>query len=264
MENIKKIINNPTTYDLVLYLYSTFPLLFTIAVLLINAPYGRFAYNPGSFNKSISRYAWLTMEIVSPVVFFGTLYFSSTKNNIINLSPSQYLCSALWLIHYFNRSIIYSFRAPSISPMHILTWVCSIIFNIVNGYTNGYWVATHSFSLTAEWSRVSFGLCLWWIGFYFNIYHDSILFDLRKQKKQPGDYSIPYGGLFNYISCPNYFSEALEWIGFLLICWSAPSFYFATSTMANLFPRAYRSHQWYKKKFDNYPSNRKAIIPFLL
>lgn len=34
-------------------------------------------------------------------------------------------------------------------------------------------------------------------------------------------------------------------------------------SFANLVPRAVRTHQWYKEKFDDYPKNRKALIPFV-
>jgi 3-oxo-5-alpha-steroid 4-dehydrogenase 1 len=33
---------------------------------------------------------------------------------------------------------------------------------------------------------------------------------------------------------------------------------------SNLCITAVRSHKWYKQEFPNYPTNRKAVIPFLL
>ena len=72
------------------------------------------------------------------------------------------------------------------------------------------------------------------------------------------------GGLYKYISCPNYFGEILEWIGFAIISWSFPGLLFAIWTMANLIPRAKSNHNWYKEKFKNkYPENKKAIFPFI-
>ena len=67
------------------------------------------------------------------------------------------------------------------------------------------------------------GLAGWAIGFAGNVYHDEILMDLRRPHKQPSKeshdatkigtgssartYSIPRGGLFEYISFPNYLCE---------------------------------------------------------
>lgn len=35
--------------------------------------------------------------------------------------------------------------------------------------------------------------------------------------------------------------------------------------IAAMLPRAIRGHQWYHEKFGNqYPSERKAVIPFLI
>jgi hypothetical protein len=34
--------------------------------------------------------------------------------------------------------------------------------------------------------------------------------------------------------------------------------------LANLLPRALAHHRWYKQRFPEYPSERKAIFPFLL
>jgi hypothetical protein len=39
---------------------------------------------------------------------------------------------------------------------------------------------------------------------------------------------------------------------------------FALYTAANLVPRALRHHAWYRERFVDYPSERKALIPYLL
>ena len=56
----------------------------------------------------------------------------------------------------------------------------------------------------------------------------------------------------------------LEWLGFAIMTFSLPAFIFFLWTVANLFPRAIATHKWYEKTFDNYPSKRKAIIPFII
>lgn len=46
--------------------------------------------------------------------------------------------------------------------------------------------------------------------------------------------------------------------------WSWPGLVFACWTFANLGPRAKTHQRWYIEKFgDEYPSDRKAMIPFL-
>ncbi len=61
--------------------------------------------------------------------------------------------------------------------------------------------------------------------------------------REPGEivYSIPYGGLFNWISCPNYLGEINEWISWARSTWYPPGLAFAIWNFANLAPRA-RSH----------------------
>ena len=50
---------------------------------------------------------------------------------------------------------------------------------------------------------------------YINFKSDTILINLRKNNND--NYKIPFGGLFRYISCPNYFGEILLWIGITII-----------------------------------------------
>ena len=70
--------------------------------------------------------------------------------------------------------------------------------------------------------------------------------------------------MYNYISCPNYFGEMIEWLGFSIMTLSLPALVFFIWTVANLFPRALATHNWYRKEFSEYPENRKAIIPYII
>jgi 3-oxo-5-alpha-steroid 4-dehydrogenase 1 len=83
--------------------------------------------------------------------------------------------------------------------------------------------------------------------------------------RKPGEtgYAIPYGGLYRWVSCPNYFGELLEWIGFAIAAWTLPALAFAVFTFANLFPRALSHHRWYREKFVDYPADRKAMLPLI-
>ena len=77
-------------------------------------------------------------------------------------------------------------------------------------------------------------------------------------------YQIPRGWLYRYISCPNYFGEIVEWIGWAVATWSLAGASFAAFTIANLAPRAVANHRWYHDKFDDYPPERKALVPFVV
>ncbi|GFR68107.1 3-oxo-5-alpha-steroid 4-dehydrogenase [Elysia marginata] len=89
-----------------------------------------------------------------------------------------------------------------------------------------------------------------------------MLRSLRKTRGCVG-YYIPYGGLFELVSCPNYFGELVQWIGWALATWSLAGFVWACFSAATFLARAHHNHMWYKENFENYPPNRKAVIPFL-
>ena len=60
--------------------------------------------------------------------------------------------------------------------------------------------------------------------------------------------------------------EMLEWLGFAVASqFSLPSVAFVVYTASNLIPRAVAHHQWYLRKFDDYPKERKwAVVPFVV
>lgn len=99
------------------------------------------------------------------------------------------------------------------------------------------------------------------IGWGINFWADHRLLNLRK----PGstEYVLPKNGLFEYLSSPNLFGEIMEWIGFAIAVNSLATWGFAIWTCANLIPRARDHYQWSKLNFENYPKQRKILIPFI-
>lgn len=230
-----------------------------VALLKITAPYGR--HTRKGWGPSISNTAgWVLMEIVSPSVF--AFFFLKGGNN----STANCLLFALWMMHYINRSLIFPFRIHDKNKtMPLMICLSAIFFNSMNGFLNGYWLGTlktYDASWLTDWRFIT-GATLFITGFIINFTSDNILLNLRKNKTS-GEYKIPTGGFYKWISCPNYFGEILEWFGWALATWSLPGLSFAVWTAANLIPRALSNHKWYKETFSQYPSERRALFPFLV
>ena len=223
------------------------------------APYGRHVKK--SWGPMLDhRLAWIIMEFASPLSF--AIFFlngSQVKTTVM------WLFFYLWIFHYINRSIVYPLRARMEGKqMPFLVMGFSILFNAVNGYLNGYYLGVLAPAYPTTWLldiRFAAGASLFIAGLLINYNADKTLIELR----QPGDqiYRIPHGGLYQFITCPNYFGEIIEWLGFAVMTWSLPGAAFALWTAANLLPRAVAHHTWYQKHFANYPQDRKAVIPFL-
>ncbi len=90
------------------------------------------------------------------------------------------------------------------------------------------------------------------------------LFELQQVSCRCAGYKIPRGGAFEWVSGGNYLGEIVEWAGFAAAAGSLPAAAFAIFTLCNIGPRAWHHHQWYKKRFDDYPCKRRALIPFVL
>jgi hypothetical protein len=231
-----------------------------VALFFFTAPYGR--HTRGGWGPLIeARVGWVAMEIVSPL-FLGLAYFGGLQS----FNPVTLLFVLLWLGHYVNRSLLYPLRMKNGNrPMPFSMVAAAVLFNLVNGLLNGRYLALFGDRYTAAWlvdPRFIFGAALFFTGMVVNLRSDGILRRLREDD-EPG-YKIPRGGMFELVSCANYFGEVVEWAGWAVLTWSLAGFTFALWTAANLVPRALAHHEWYQRTFPDYPANRKAIIPYLL
>lgn len=227
-------------------------------LLKVTAPYGR--HTKRSWGPMINNnMGWFLME--SPALFIY-LYFLITASDFTNILVIT--ASVLWLTHYFHRAIIFPLRLHTKGkkiPVSIVLF--AFCFNLVNGTINGIAITQLNAPLIG-WRLLAYiaGVLLFICGFIINQYHDKILIGLRKQNEK--NYQIPQGGLFRFISCPNFFGEVIEWIGYALLCLNLPSLAFLMWTTVNLIPRALDHHKWYQTNFSSYPTSRKAIFPKVL
>jgi len=231
-----------------------------ILLLFISAPYGRHLRKGWGPNLS-NRLGWILMEAPSALLMLVYFLTGSEPRNITML-----VFLIIWEVHYLHRSLIFPFRFSSAKrDMPLVVIGMGIFFNIGNTFFNGLHLFHFSTDYPTSWlydPRFIVGVAVFICGFVINQYADHVLFSLRRRGEK--GYKIPHGGLYRWVSCPNYFGELLEWTGWALATWSLAGFSFALWTIANLVPRALSNHKWYKQQFADYPDNRKAIIPYIL
>ncbi len=229
-----------------------------IVLLRVRAPYGR--HTQSGWGPTIDhRLGWFLMELPALLVFAWFVLSGSNP-----MSIATWIFFAAWQIHYVHRTLVFPFRmAPGSKRMPLAIVGSAIFFNSVNGFLNGYFLGslgpTYELAWISDW-RFVVGATLFVVGLVINLQSDSILLRLRRS----GRYEIPRGALFNLVSCPNYLGEIVEWIGFALMTWSPAAAAFALWTAANLIPRALSNHRWYHERFSEYPSGRRALIPYLV
>jgi len=230
-----------------------------VALFFVNAPYGR--HLRAGWGPTIpARFAWIIMESPTVLLF---IYVYSLGKFATTAAPLALLC--MWQFHYIYRTFIYPFRLPKTTHrMPVSIVAIAILFNCINAYINARWIS-HIGSYSESWlSSPVFvlGVTIFILGWAINQHSDLILLRLRGA----GDtgYKIPRGGLYRQVSCPNYLGEMLEWTGWAIAAWSTAGLSFAVFTIANLLPRAIANHRWYRREFDDYPQQRKAVIPYLL
>jgi hypothetical protein len=256
---MNQLILSYSTYQTILYSWIALAIIVFIILLKITAPYGRHATS--NWGPSISnRLAWMLMEAPVLIVLLYFVLTSPDKQTAVTWTMIGLFC-----FHYINRTFIFPFRLHTKGKtMPFLIVLFAVIFNVMNGFSLGYFFS-HFAVYPVDWSsdpRFIIGIVLFVVGLGINWKADGDLIRLRKPDET--HYVIPRTRLFKYVSCPNLYGELIEWLGFAILCWNLPALTFFIWTSANLIPRAMSHHRWYKEKFPDYPKERKAIIPFMI
>jgi len=228
------------------------------ALFFVVAPYGRHARERWGPTLP-ARTGWVLMELPAPVSFVAFFVRGDHAADVLPVG-----LASLFLLHYLQRTFVFPLRMRGEGRRNPLALIAlSAAFNALNGSLNGWAVGCFARPATA-WlvdPRFVAGLGLFFAGLAINWHADSVLRGLRR----PGEsgYRIPDGGLYRWVSCPNYLGEIVEWIGWAVATWTGAGAAFALFTFANLAPRAVANHRWYREYFPDYPRQRRAWLPGL-
>lgn len=230
------------------------------------APYGKFGSS--SFGVDLDpRLGWWLMEVMASISF---VVFYPLGPNYAN-GPSL-LFAGLYLIHYANRGWFFPFSIRvangTKTRFSLLVSVTGIFVTALHGYLNAMYYSKFCTFLNWEWvlsPTCLFGLFLYEVSFWSTIRSEYVMRNLRDVNGKPGAprYKIPTGFLFDYVTSPQYFTELTGFLGWAIMTWSPAGLFIFSISAANLIPRAIASHKWYREKFEHYPANRKALIPFV-
>ena len=242
-----------------LFIWVAIGLITFVYLFFENAPYGRHIKD-GWGIKIPARLGWIVME--SPCVILMVVLALIIREQL-EMIHKIFLC--IWLTHYIHRTFIYPFVIEMTNPkMPISIALSAFFFNIINVSIQAFGIFYFT-KYSDDWltsPAFIIGLSVFLFGMFINIKSDYII-NSMKRDKGPG-YHIPDQFLYKYLSAPNYFGEIIEWLGWAILTFSVSGLVFLIWVIANLFPRAIAHHKWYKDKFENYPKERKAIIPGII
>jgi 3-oxo-5-alpha-steroid 4-dehydrogenase 1 len=253
-------------FDTVLAAGFAMVVLTVISLLFMKAPYGRF----GSGKLGVSpRLGWFLMELPAMLSFW---FFYLQGPHRAETTPM--VLAGLWTLHYTNRGFVFPLlmRVPKGTggTFSFLVLGSGLVVTTMHGYMNGTFYSRLGGHFDDSWltdPRFVCGLAIYAIGFLLNVHSDAVLRRLRtKEEIEKGAkvYRIPKGGGYSLVTNPSYLGELIGWLGFAIFTWGLPGVFVLAISAANLVPRAIANHRWYRERFDDYPSGRKALIPFVL
>ncbi|KAL9238263.1 hypothetical protein vseg_012709 [Gypsophila vaccaria] len=277
--------------------FAHFYVLAVVWTLLLLLTTWAYAHKLGSLVFESTSYSGITSFLI------GSSHISSIENPLsTSLEHNHRVWRSVFLlllmeIQVFRRlyESLYVFNYSSTARMHVFGYLTGLffytaaplslccdcapeVFTFVKHLLAEFIVKgkKHMSPSDTQWLEylsplAKLGWCQW-VGaviFFWGWLHQrhchAILGNLREVKEQADDYQIPHGDWFELVSSPHYLAEMVIYAGLLvasggldLTVWLLFAF-----VVTNLAFAAAETHRWYHRKFDNYPCNRYAIIPFL-
>jgi len=195
----------------------------------------------GRLSRSFSKVqfdpklAWFLFEVPN---LLWALYFLVFKNASVSLGL------LLFVVHYFNRDILYPLSLKTTTKVPLEIVISCIVFTFANGYLQCF--GSQKPSSPNRLLQIV-GILVFGVGIWINIKSDKMLQQAKERSASTdptgkNKYVVVRGFLFDLVSSPNYFGEIIEWFGYWMVCQHAEALLFALSTLDILTPGAIKRH----------------------
>jgi len=179
------------------------------------------------------------------------------------LNDTQKIAFMLWMVHYTKRLLesifVHEFGTLTM-PIFNLFKNCAYYWSFAAAV--GYNVNIPNPTPLPSW-HVFVGFP-WFCTFMIL----NFICHMRLKYMRPkgtNDFVIPHGGLFEYITCPNYFCEIMTWFGFnILTGFTIAGVAFNIVGTLQMLQWATQRRDKYKKLFGSkWPNKRYVLFPFI-
>ncbi|CEH16871.1 Steroid reductase required for elongation of the very long chain fatty acids [Ceraceosorus bombacis] len=219
--------------------------------------------------------AWRTVflaEYGGPLIINPLLYFAAPRIwGAYEPSRMQALSTTLVTLHYLKREYetIFVHRFSNATMPILNLFMNTAYYSFLSGIflSGSINIPANSAAKLKGTLRDSdawlIGCTVAWLAFETLNYSTHIaLRNLRPAGTR--ERKIPRGGLFEYVSCPNYFYEILGWVAISALTLSPAAALFSVAGVFIMTNWALGKHRNYRKEFKDYPRKRKALWPFLV
>jgi hypothetical protein len=115
-------------------------------------------------------------------------------------------------------------------------------------------------------TMMAFGVVLFAMGIAGNFYHHYLLAKLRSDNNEvtgSSKYLVPRGGLFDYVATPHYLFELIGWLGIAIVANHFNIYLVFAGMSSYLAGRSIAQNEFNRAKFDDWPEERRNLIPFV-
>lgn len=215
--------------------------------------------------------AWRTVFIVEylgplfihPLVYALRPYIYTSAPN--HASQLQTLSCVLIFVHFLKRELetvlVHRFSASTMPAKNIFR--NSGHYWVLAGVNIAGWIYAPSAPTAKPANQIvlALGLLMYGVGEIWNLYVHLVLRSLRSSGGT--ERGIPKGLGFGMVTCPNYMTEALSWLGVYVVSgfsWSV--LLFAAVSVAQMMTWAKKKEHRYRKDFgDKYKKKRYTMLP---
>lgn len=205
---------------------------------------------------------------IYPIFYYFPVYklFGYPAERVIH--PVQTYAMYYWCFHYLKR-ILETFFVHRFS--HVTSPISNVFRNCSYYWTFGAFIAyfvNHPLYTPVSEKQMKIGFGLGILCQAANFYCHILLRNLRSPDGK-GGYQIPYGFLFNIVTCANYTTEIYQWVGFNIATQTVAGYTFLVVATLIMTDWALGKHRRLKKIFDGkdgrpkYPRRWVILPPFL-